>query len=118
MPRLTNLVGKRFGRLTVVAYVESRRLYKSGELHRIWLCSCDCGGNIEVNTYYLTDGRTWHCSECNPPRRDDYTKNYRDYRARFTQTQRLHYEQIMRTRRGRSAEAEAVAIVMKEQDVA
>lgn len=52
-----NLVGKRFGRLTVIE--------DSGERtpkHQVkWHCVCDCGNHVYVPTCYLTTGDTRSC---------------------------------------------------------
>ena len=53
------LVGKRFGKLIVIA--------DSGEKQgtaKMWLCQCDCGKTIKVRTDSLTSGRTTSCG-CN-----------------------------------------------------
>ena len=50
-----NLVGQRFGRLTVVKLA---RVEKHGN---IWLCKCDCGNMTEVATTYLTHGDSKSC---------------------------------------------------------
>ncbi len=49
------LVGKRFGRLTVLSRAGSRR---KGSL---WRCQCDCGVIVEAVAYYLTGGDTTSC---------------------------------------------------------
>ena len=50
-----NLTGKRFGRLTVLQYAETRnkRAY--------WLCQCDCGNQKIVNGNLLQNGDTASC---------------------------------------------------------
>ena len=50
-----NLVGQRFGRLTVVAFshVEKQSTY--------WLCQCDCGGTKVVHVRELNGGHTQSC---------------------------------------------------------
>ena len=50
------LVGKRFGRLTVVCDSEAR---KHGEI--VWECMCDCGNKSFVRRGNLIDGRTKSC---------------------------------------------------------
>jgi len=50
-----DLTDKRFGRLTVVNRVGTQR----GSA--LWLCSCDCGGTVEVNTSMLNCGNTKSC---------------------------------------------------------
>ena len=39
-----NLIGQRFGRLTVLSFTSSD---KHG--HSLWLCKCDCGENCVVS---------------------------------------------------------------------
>ena len=55
MRKYPNLIGKRFGMLTVVEQAESA----SGQ--RRWVCRCDCGGMRVVPTGNLNSGRTTHC---------------------------------------------------------
>lgn len=54
-PALKDLVGKRFGRLTVTAYAGKR----SG-MHR-WRCLCDCGKETVVGQTLLQSGKTKSC---------------------------------------------------------
>lgn len=53
--RTFDLTGKRFGKLTVVAFDR----YENGSSW--WLCRCDCGGEKVVNRKYLMNGHTWSC---------------------------------------------------------
>ena len=46
--KIINLAGKRFGRLTVMS--ENGRS-KQGNV--LWLCQCDCGKDVTVNSSYL-----------------------------------------------------------------
>ncbi len=51
-----DLVGQKFGRLTVVAQGRTR-----GK-HILWECTCDCGtANVEVEGYTLRQGHTQSC---------------------------------------------------------
>lgn len=54
--RKEGLVGKRFGRLTVIrdSYYDRR-----GQL--LWKCKCKCGKFINVKTQELQQGRVKHC---------------------------------------------------------
>jgi len=52
MPRI-DMTRQRFGKWTVVAYVESRMSY--------WLCQCDCGTRREIHGLTLRDGRSKSC---------------------------------------------------------
>ncbi len=51
MARRCDLTGQRFGRLTVIEGLEKRE-----NRYQVWLCRCDCGGEIEVNIRRLKSG--------------------------------------------------------------
>ena len=51
-----NLIGKKFGRLTVVNVVGRDKVGK-----QVWLCKCDCGNELKVNTSSLNSGNTKSC---------------------------------------------------------
>lgn len=53
---MKDLIGKRFGRLTVVAEAEKSKWRK-----RRWLCRCDCGGETTTDTNKLIRGGTKSC---------------------------------------------------------
>jgi len=55
MPSLIDLTGKRFGRLTVIARVGSRKS------HAIWRCRCDCGTERAVLSSNLRCGASASC---------------------------------------------------------
>lgn len=50
-----DLIGQRFGRLTVIAPAEN-----VGN-RTAWLCPCDCGNDVVVKTYHLRSGHTASC---------------------------------------------------------
>lgn len=50
----TDLVGQKFGRLTVIEWVQ-----RDG--HTIWRCICDCGSEVLVGTNHLRSGHTQSC---------------------------------------------------------
>lgn len=54
-PPIKDFVGKRFGRLVVLAYAGKR-----GGMHR-WRCRCDCGKETVVGQTLLQTGRTKSC---------------------------------------------------------
>jgi hypothetical protein len=54
--KLIDLVGKRFGRLTVISKGERDRYSK---MH--WLCKCDCGNETMVCVSNLKSGHTTSC---------------------------------------------------------
>lgn len=56
MPQGLNLIGQKFGRLTVVGMVH-------GPSGRLWQCLCDCGTMKEkpLTTYELKNGKRNHC---------------------------------------------------------
>ena len=65
-----NLVGQRFGRLTVISEV------KSDNYQTAWLCRCDCGNEKVIKTRHLRSGATKSCGclrdEMNRDRPDQY----------------------------------------------
>lgn len=52
-----DLVGKRFGRLTVIEDDGTR----TDKRMVMWHCVCDCGNHVHVPTSYLTTGDTRSC---------------------------------------------------------
>lgn len=54
-PPLKDLIGKRFGHLTVMAYAGKR-----AGMHR-WKCRCDCGRETVVGQTLLQNGKTKSC---------------------------------------------------------
>lgn len=56
MPPSKDLVGQKFGRLTVIKKTSER---KNGKV--VWLCICDCGNEIKSQTSYLVTGDTSSC---------------------------------------------------------
>ena len=56
MTKAMDLVGKRFGKLSVV-----ERLENNSKGNTMWLCKCDCGNMKEALGYDLTHGRTISC---------------------------------------------------------
>lgn len=56
MPKLIDLVGKRFGRLVVIKRVENDKWRAS-----CWLCQCDCKNEIIVRGASLKGGNTKSC---------------------------------------------------------
>lgn len=51
-----NLIGKKFGRLTV-----NNRVGSDKNRNALWKCSCDCGNEIEARTSDLLKGSTLSC---------------------------------------------------------
>jgi hypothetical protein len=56
-PHRIDLVGNRYGKLTVVSLNEEKS--KNGVL--VWNCKCDCGGTYVARGSNLKSGRTTHC---------------------------------------------------------
>ena len=65
-PRTDDLIGQRFGRLTVLALTEAR----GSNGGAVWQCQCDCGAQCQVPAGNLRQGRTVSCG-C--VRREDLT---------------------------------------------
>lgn len=60
MARLDDLIGQRFGHLTVIGRAENRRS-PSGSCCVVWTCKCDCGNTKEVRANELRSGSTLSC---------------------------------------------------------
>ena len=54
--KFIDLIGRRFGKLTVIKYYG-----KNKNNQNIWLCKCDCGNEIIVNTGNLNKGNVKSC---------------------------------------------------------
>lgn len=54
--RHCDLVGSRFGKLTVV-----EKLKESNSGYQMWLCRCDCGGTVKADTRRLQRGTISNC---------------------------------------------------------
>lgn len=64
-----DLTGQRFGRLTVIRWVPSRK-GSSVRWRRKWLCMCDCGNEVLIPPVSLTKGskRSCGCGRTGPQR--------------------------------------------------
>lgn len=60
MPKLQDLTGMKFSKLTVVSRAESRR-QPSGKLVTYWNCKCDCGNITQVRGCDLKSGHIKSC---------------------------------------------------------
>lgn len=56
MPKTVDLLGRRFGRLTVV-----EKTAETHDRYRLWRCRCDCGGEILADTRRLQRGSVRSC---------------------------------------------------------
>jgi len=56
MPRLIDLTGERFGRLTVISRIGTDKHHKV-----TWFCKCDCGRTITTEGQSLRNGDTKSC---------------------------------------------------------
>lgn len=53
---MNDVTGQRFGKLTVVEFVQRNKRYET-----LWLCVCDCGNTKVVNVANLKSGDTQSC---------------------------------------------------------
>ena len=58
MSRVKDLVGQKFGRLTVIEQRGFTEPNKYGHRHAIWYCKCDCGNYVERTTDVLKRGKS------------------------------------------------------------
>lgn len=56
MPKIIDLTGQKFGRLTVIKYVGKDKHHFAH-----WLCRCDCGNEKTINSNALRSGVTISC---------------------------------------------------------
>lgn len=81
-----DLTGQRFGRLVALKWVSTNNQGNSE-----WLCRCDCGNNIVVNSQRLKIGKTKSCgclaSELTIKRNKDNSK----YETRNNRIYRIYY---------------------------
>jgi len=52
---MNNLIGEKYGRLTV----SKKSFSRNGKLY--WLCQCDCGNEVHIQAYLLRKGKTKSC---------------------------------------------------------
>lgn len=57
-PKVKNIIGKKYGRLTVIEQHGFTEPNKHGSRHAIWYCRCDCGNYVERTTDVLTRGKS------------------------------------------------------------
>jgi len=55
---MLDLIGEKFGELTVTSLAGSHNGYS------YWTCQCDCGNTIEVRGTSLTQGKSSQCIKC------------------------------------------------------
>ena len=83
MAEFIDMIGKRFGSLTVVEQTEDQ-ISESGRHRKMWICECDCGNRKAVNGDNLRGGKTLSCgclqrqiaSECNTKHGDADSRLY------------------------------------------
>ena len=56
MPKFVDLTGQVFERLTVLKHIG-----RTASLKQLWICHCECGGFIRVNSGSLVSGNTKSC---------------------------------------------------------
>lgn len=66
-----DIVGKKYGRLTVKGQIGDK-IYESGKQMKMYLCSCECGNDIEVSRQYLKSSSNPSCNTC---RKNDSSKH-------------------------------------------
>lgn len=72
MAKVKDLKGLKFGRLTVVSFIETRGKSK----HSYWLCKCECGNTKEVRGSHLLDGNVISCKCYNKEVSSIFLKKY------------------------------------------
>lgn len=72
MTPIANLVGRRFGRLTVLFQATEWR----PDAKTLWACQCDCGGTRITRTDCLRDGQTKSCGCAKRDQHFRFSKSY------------------------------------------
>ena len=57
------MIGKKFGKLTVVSEASSR-ITPNGSVRKRWICKCECGSEKCVNQSDLRSENTTSCGSC------------------------------------------------------
>lgn len=67
MSKALDLVGKKFGKLTVIRKGNGKKIGKAKKLRTTYICICECGKEIEILTSNLTKKQknTRSCGKCN-----------------------------------------------------
>jgi len=81
MSKKLDLVGQKFGRLTVLEYSHNN---KHGQT--MWKCKCDCGNEIIIQGYSLKSGHSKSCGCYNVERVTERNVKHGDSKTRFYQT--------------------------------
>ena len=76
MSKPLNLVGEKFGRLTVIERCGSNAIGRS-----LWACACDCGKKTSVAGYALKSGNTSSCGCFHKDQLRDRVKTHGGYKS-------------------------------------
>ena len=78
MPKIKDLTGQRFGRLTVKGFSQKDRHNKGH-----WVCLCDCGNVVDVETHQLKSGKTKSCGCLKSEKTRERVKTHGDTGSRL-----------------------------------
>lgn len=81
---VSDVIGKRFGRLLVVCRIETKKLNPPN-----WECLCDCGNTVVLLSSYLNSGRN---KSCGCYRRDRTGQLYRKHGLSKTTRYTMFYD--------------------------
>ena len=79
-----DILGKKFNRLKVV-----KRLKKNSRGEVIFLCTCECGNNIEVRKWNLTSGNTKSCGCLKSETSSNLGKSHTTHGMRYTKIYKI-----------------------------
>jgi hypothetical protein len=90
-----DLLGRKFGRWTVISFAGKRRI--SGDSRRFWKCRCDCGKEGELLSAALLSGKTLSCGCLKTERAITHgMTNTKTYRAWCSMMQRCYNQKNVR----------------------
>lgn len=87
--RRIDLTGRRFGHLTALEPRRSRELNSNGKPRTAWLCRCDCGAKLVVDTAKLRKGLKTSCG-CRTLKRNGEPRKRIEHHGESCATSRLY----------------------------
>ena len=87
---IENLVGKVFGELKVIKFIEKKRYKNNNASTNLWLCECSCGNKIIVGQGNLKSGNTTSCGCIKVSKGEDILNNiYEKYNINYIKQYRF-----------------------------
>lgn len=108
-PTVINLMGKRFGKLTVIEFAGTESHTGRSVKRARWVCRCDCGNMTTIDSTVLRRGKVVGCGKC----RTNVVNQHGSYDLR---TYDSSFNEFFRTVKN-SAKIRNLVFDLTEQDV-